>query len=88
MKKYILKAFVLALAYMLIYAALDAAFSELQSFRHYLIGAFVFAILLTGFNYLVELLEKDLQTFQKERFVNQTSKFQFNTLYFSLLFIK
>ena len=60
MKKYILKAFVLALSYMLIYAALDAAFSELQyaafselqSFRHYLIGAFVFAILLTGFNYL------------------------------------
>jgi len=52
MKKYILKAFVLAVAYMLIYAALDAAFSELQSFGHYLIAAFVFAILLTGFNYL------------------------------------
>ena len=52
MRNYMLKAFVLAVIYMLLFAALDVVFSEPQSFGHYLIGAILFAIFLTGFNYL------------------------------------
>ena len=52
MKNYIFKVFILAAAFMLIFAAIDAVFWELQSFKHYLIGAVIFTVLLIGFNYL------------------------------------